>query len=512
MFSTGKQQAFLSLKPCLGRVLEALLPILTDVQAKLAVIHTASIEPDTFLNEMCDLGVRVANLGEVLRQYKRTYPLVAHSTPESPFNSCSELQESLASLLRKPQTYTSVMPRYQVSQLFEWFIFAVVSLAWYRGRMTDTNCDGPIMDCFAQLVWGLYCLRPMRPDRDADTERKCLQIMHQDRPAYCLSVLHGLLLLTESSSFSGAPALQTELRRNFSQWLFQDHRKTVSFITYNCLLNPLRIKEFGKTFDVELLIVELAHAIEIIQAKHPDCQYCFFQEINDYFDIKARKQVTRMLANTTPFDHCHYAAEHRAGHVSSGTIIASVHEITSRYAKTIALPSLFTLPESGDSIMLKDLLFHGTKDMITDNMMLVTRHEDPTLGKLCCINAHLISGEDFNASHKRKFQLKLIKNYIDTISADTAVVIMGDFNQVPDDTIEMIKALNFPRPYVTSLNKVHQMMRFETHSGKRIDYCFHSQHVELVCATVCDSGDFVSDHLPVLFRFRSAMIRADPTP
>lgn len=507
LFAISEQERLLALEPYLGTIVDPLIRVLHKTQETLMILHPGSaMAPDfqVFTSSLKDLALNFVHLGEALRRHPETFGLVERHTQCQEFKSMDEMRENIELILSKPHKYGTYQGLYDTTFLVKLVMFLIVQLCWFYGGFEGHNMAelGDII----HLLWGLYQLDPVMPQCKPSDGPPVIKA-NRDRLAYAVSIINQIMMYVEASSFHEATYMQNKLLSEFRSWLSgrgEPERISIDVLTYNVLMNPLRIKKFGKAWKYKELVNRFARFVKNGDwIESADISIIALQEVNDVFSVDIRSYLANTLKSKGILPNTFYSPGSNGKTTSSGTFTASSFPAFTTHNESIVFPDLFTLPKPGDVIKLGDILFHGCKDLMVQNDFIMTQYLVTETFRLTVINIHLISGEDFNSCRKRKFQLKKILEYILTFQPRTPIVVVGDYNQSPNDTLLMLKDLQFPEAYLKSLQKVNEMLTFPTFKGKRIDYCiYNSRKLELWDANPMVTKDlFESDHSPINFRF-----------
>lgn len=497
LFKSGSLKTFITLQPYLGNILEPLIKTLHRIENILQNVHISdNYTQHKLLNDLTQLSIQVATVGEVLHSHPLTFPLVEHGHSTS-FKTYQEFFNNIVCVLKKPHQYSKFHKYYNISYLMYSFMFILSQIIWFHGRVsTDMQYIEPLI----RILWKLYTIKPVKTNKNFNSKK--IVLGNCDRLAYSLSIIHKLLLYCETNGYKGTSDITSVIKQRFSKWILNDTTEVerVDIITYNVLLNPLRITEFNTVYDPDLLIDQLIDTLGRMINDYPNFKILVLQEVNDIFDINTRKKLKDALINGTNLHNITFSDNN--DNITSGTFSASSLELIKTNFESIVYPDLFTLPKSGDAILLKDILFHGIKDTITNNDYIMTKYQTNCGNFIYVINVHYMSGEDYNNAFKRKYQMKKVLNYVNTFSHDAPLVIIGDYNQCPEDTLKMLIELNFPQQYIKSLNTINEKLKFETFKSKRIDYCiYNAKALKLVETERCKNYTYISDHYPIRFSF-----------
>lgn len=507
LFATSEQARLLALEPYLGIIVDPLIRVLHKTQETLMALHPGSALVPNFqviTSFFKDLALNFVHLGEALRRHPETFGLVERHTPCRVFKNIDEMRENVELILSKPHKYGLYQEFYGTTFLVKLFTFLIVQLCWFHGGFEGQDMTG--LANMIHLLWGMYQLDPVAPQCKPSEGPPIIE-GNRDRLAYAISIINQIMLYVETSSFHEATDMQNKLLSEFRSWLSgrgEPERISIDLVTYNVLMNPLRIKQFGKAWKYKDLVTRFARFIKNGDwVGNADISILALQEVNDVFSVDIRSHLAKTLKTRDVLPNTFYSPGSNGKTTSSGTFTASSFPSCKTHHESIVFPDLFTLPKPGDVIKVGDLLFHGCKDLMVQNDFIMTQYPVTETVQLTVINVHLISGEDFNSCRKRKFQLKKILEYILTFESTTPIIVIGDFNQSPSDTVTMIKELGYPESYLKSLTTVDAMITFPTFKGKRIDYCiYNSRNLELWDASPLVSRDhFESDHSPISFRF-----------
>lgn len=278
----------------------------------------------------------------------------------------------------------------------------------------------------------------------------------------------------------------------------------VTLVTFNMLFNHLRFM-FGKEFQPDVLFREMiSEVIKPIFDTDGDCIMCV-QELNSFKGYNLQSMIEGPIIKHSGCTSIHRSPKVKGRIWSGGCMtLSNVEYMGEPVCMDLNLSDAFR--ESGFShrpTMISETM-HLIRDFLVDNYSLSSHVRLSDGGVIGILNVHLVAGSQGWADRLRLKQLGIIHSFLER--QHIPYMVMGDFNQSPVRTLEMIQEIGWNKGFVDGLTVVSKKMEgIHTHeSCGTIDYCVpDARFFDITDVRILDTGSFFSDHVPVSFIFKS---------
>lgn len=277
-----------------------------------------------------------------------------------------------------------------------------------------------------------------------------------------------------------------------------------TLVTFNMLFNHLRFL-FGKEFQPDVLFREMiSEVIAPIFEKEGDCIMCV-QELNSFKGYNLQSMVAKPILNYSGCTAIHKSPQVKDRIWSGGcmTLSNTEHMGEPMYVDLNLSDAFRTSGFTHRPTRISETM-HLVRDFLVDNYSMSSHMRLSDGGVIGILNVHLVAGSKGWADRLRRQQLCILHSFLK--GQHIPYVVVGDFNQSPKRTLEMIQEIGWDKGFVDGLAVVSKKLEgIATHeSDGTIDYCVpDARFFDITDVEVVDSGSFFSDHMPVAFTFKS---------